>query len=105
STLNMPNQLRAHVNGALNHGLTPEELYEIVAHVAGYSGFPRGIEAMTVVNADGAAVFARLTGRDEASDPEAMLAVLEEQLGPIGTAAIEFAFGDIWARPQLSRRD
>ncbi len=131
STLTMPNQLRAHVNGALNHGLTPEELYEIVAHVAGYAGFPRGIEAMTVVNAvvaerlgdqaprpapaedkddgqrraDGAAVFARLTGRDESSDPEAMLAVLEEQLGPIGTAAIEFAFGDIWARPQLSRRD
>lgn len=129
--LGQPNQLRAHVNGALNHGLSPEEVREIATHVAGYAGFPRGLEAMKVVNeviaerlgdqappimpaeakddarrrADGAKVFAKLTGRDANVDPDEMCAVMEQQLGALGTAAIEFAFGDIWARPQLPLRD
>lgn len=40
-----PNQLKVHVRGALANGATPEEIREVLLHVAVYSGVPSGVEA------------------------------------------------------------
>lgn len=42
-------QLRLHVEGALNVGLTTEEIEEVVLHAVPYAGFPRAISAQAVV--------------------------------------------------------
>jgi 4-carboxymuconolactone decarboxylase len=39
-------ELRLHMRGALNLGITPEELKEIVVHVSQYSGVPTAIEGI-----------------------------------------------------------
>ena len=40
TALNREDELRGHVNGALNNGATPDEIYEVFVHAAGYCGFP-----------------------------------------------------------------
>lgn len=39
-------QLRAHMRGALNIGITPEELKELILHLSQYSGMPTAVEAV-----------------------------------------------------------
>ena len=52
--LGRPQELRLHMRGALNLGITKEELKEIIVHVSQYSGVPtaiEGIRAFTEVTA------------------------------------------------------
>lgn len=125
-------QLKAHVRGGINHGLTPEEIREIFIHMCGYAGFPRALNAMRVTNevlaemghapADGklpsaerlslnerrsraAPGLAQLTGGRLFDNMDTTLAGLEKQMGPIGTFAVDFVFGDIWQRKELNKRD
>ncbi|WP_019123230.1 carboxymuconolactone decarboxylase family protein [Brevibacillus massiliensis] len=42
-------QLSFHVHAALNVGMTPEEILEIVLHCGGYAGFPKACGALNVV--------------------------------------------------------
>lgn len=42
-------QLAVHVHGALNVGVTPAEIVEIVIQMAVYAGFPAALNAMFVV--------------------------------------------------------
>jgi 3-oxoadipate enol-lactonase len=42
-------QLARHVAAALRNGVEPSELLAMCAHVAGYAGFPRGLNALTVI--------------------------------------------------------
>lgn len=42
-------QLPFHINAALNVGITPNEIVEIVLHCTPYAGFPRGCGALAVV--------------------------------------------------------
>lgn len=129
--LHQTNQLAYYVPGGLNHGLTATEIREIMTHLAAYAGFPRALDAMDATNrilaelghgpgpeglpgserftdaqrrARGAAVMGRLSGND-APDPDAVLEAMAGRLGPLGAYGIDFAFGEVWARPQLSRRD
>lgn len=44
-----PDQLRNHFRGALNLGITPEELREVVLQASLYNGFPKAIQAMKVL--------------------------------------------------------
>jgi 4-carboxymuconolactone decarboxylase len=37
--------LESHINGALNHGATPEQLVQTMRMVAVYGGFPAALEA------------------------------------------------------------
>jgi len=39
-------ELRSHLNASLGMGITPEEMSEVIVHVAVYAGFPSGVEAM-----------------------------------------------------------
>jgi 4-carboxymuconolactone decarboxylase len=44
-----PRALRAHIEGALNHGATRDELVEVIRMIATYAGFPAAIEAWPVL--------------------------------------------------------
>jgi 4-carboxymuconolactone decarboxylase len=46
--LNRPEQLRFHLQNALNNGLTKEELIETITHLAFYSGWPNAMSAIMV---------------------------------------------------------
>jgi 4-carboxymuconolactone decarboxylase len=48
SALNRPHELRLHVRGALNNGLTTEEIKEIFLQVAIYCGVPAALDSMKV---------------------------------------------------------
>ncbi len=48
TALNRPNQLRTHVEGALNNGCTVEELREILLHAAVYAGLPAAVDSFRV---------------------------------------------------------
>jgi 4-carboxymuconolactone decarboxylase len=39
-------EMRLHMQGALNIGVTPEEIKELIIHVSQYSGVPTAIEAI-----------------------------------------------------------
>jgi 4-carboxymuconolactone decarboxylase len=47
--LNRPRELRLHIVGALNNGLTREEISEIVLQCAAYCGLPAARDALGVV--------------------------------------------------------
>ncbi len=44
-------QLALHIKGALHQGITPGQLRALCEHVAIYAGFPRGLNALKVVDA------------------------------------------------------
>ncbi|WP_339674006.1 carboxymuconolactone decarboxylase family protein [uncultured Zhongshania sp.] len=41
-------ELKGHVRGALNNGVSPEEIREIIIHASAYCGFPASLSAMRV---------------------------------------------------------
>ena len=45
TALNRPHEFQTHVRGALNNGLSREEIREILLQTAVYCGFPAAIEA------------------------------------------------------------
>lgn len=45
AVLNRHHELAVHVKGAVNNGLTREEIREALIHVIPYAGFPAGIDA------------------------------------------------------------
>lgn len=47
AALSKPNQIKAHVAGAIANGVTKEEIREILMHTSVYAGIPAGVEAMT----------------------------------------------------------
>lgn len=125
-------ELVLHTTVGLRHGLTRSEIEEINLHIAAYAGFPAAMAANRQMDAAfreaegveriegrepadhigdaerlrrGADVRASLTAGRAAADPEADLAAMRERLGDIGDWAMKWAFGEIWSRPQLSRRD
>ena len=131
TALHMPAELRIHALGALRNGLSRRQLGEIVMHVAGYAGFPVGVEGMRVLREafDSAPELdppevPDTSGPALADLPEdrwerarAVLAVLmpqrnrtplpvPEELTPDwGRWVAMTAFADLWARPGLSLRE
>jgi 4-carboxymuconolactone decarboxylase len=124
ATLNQLNQLRSHVRGGINHGLRRQEIEEVFVQLGGYAGFPRAIDAMTTARE----VLAEMEGADppEPSAPErkdddrrsadarsVMDRLSENQppgeagvdMGSFSGTAGRFAFGELWARDQLTRRE
>lgn len=125
-------ELRAHVAGGLNHGLRMEEIDEIFLQVGAYAGLPVALAGAGIANevfaerdgatsrktpaapldekdparrrADGLALLKTLLGQ-----PALDLAATEQQIlasqGAMGELVMDYAFGDVWMRPQLSRRD
>ena len=48
--LNRENELKIHIRGALNLGVSKEKIEEIILHVSHYSGFPTGVSANQILN-------------------------------------------------------
>jgi 4-carboxymuconolactone decarboxylase len=125
-------ELEAHTRNGLRHGLTRIEIEEILLHVAAYAGFPAAMASSRVIDAalraaegverlsertpaakksdterdrDAADVFRTIAGLKGESDPAANVARMEAMLGEVGVVAYRWAFGEIWCREELSRRD
>jgi 4-carboxymuconolactone decarboxylase len=49
AALGKQTELKGHVRGALNNGVTPEELREVMLHATVYCGFPSAIDAFRSV--------------------------------------------------------
>ncbi len=50
SALNRPHELKLHVRGAINNGLTKDEIKEVFLQVAIYCGVPAAIDAFRVAS-------------------------------------------------------
>ena len=48
SALNRPHEVRLHVRGALNNGLTREQIQEVLLQIAIYCGVPACLDSMKV---------------------------------------------------------
>jgi len=48
AALNRPHELKLHVRGAINNGLTKEEIREILLQVAVYCGIPAGLDSFRI---------------------------------------------------------
>ena len=48
TALNRPHEIRLHVRGAINNGVTREEIQEVVLQVAIYCGVPAALDAMKI---------------------------------------------------------
>jgi 4-carboxymuconolactone decarboxylase len=48
SALNKPHELRLHLNGALNNGLTKQDIQEVFLQVAIYCGVPAAVEGFRI---------------------------------------------------------
>ncbi|QEX22755.1 4-carboxymuconolactone decarboxylase [Hypericibacter adhaerens] len=48
SALNRPHELRLHLRGAVNNGLTKDEILEILLQVAVYCGMPAGLDSLRI---------------------------------------------------------
>lgn len=132
ATLGSTEELSLHTQVGLNHGLTQIEIEEILLHIAVYAGFPMAMQASRVVDdrfrtLDGverlpernpsarlsddertglaADVRQTLTGGRSNPDPSADFDAFVEALGDVGAIAYRWAFGDVWSRDELSRRD
>jgi 4-carboxymuconolactone decarboxylase len=49
TALNRPHELKLHAQGALNNGITPEEMREVVLQAAIYCGAPAALDSMRVI--------------------------------------------------------
>jgi 4-carboxymuconolactone decarboxylase len=51
TALGRPAELKLHVRGALNNGVTVEEIKEVLIHATVYCGIPAGLDAFKVAHA------------------------------------------------------
>ena len=125
-------ELRHHIQGGLHHGLTRDEIDEIMVQISAYAGVPFALGGAGIAGQ----VFAAVDGAEQRTQPPAPAVLKDdekrradgldvlntllgqpdmdmkfaesatiEQLGEMGRLVLDFAFGDVWSRPQLSRRD
>ena len=125
-------ELDLHTEIGVRHGLTRVEIEELLLHIAAYAGFPAAMASSRRIDAalrrvegverlegraaapgksdverdrDGVDVMRTLTAGRAAADPAVALERIVVDLGDVGTMAMRWAFGEIWCRPELSRRD
>jgi 4-carboxymuconolactone decarboxylase len=113
-TVEMPQQLEL----ALDNGVKPREISEIITHLAFYSGWPNALAAVAVAKD----VFARRDiRRDQLAAPSPPPLPLDEeaeaqraqrvgaQFGKVAPGVVQYTtdvlFRDLWLRPDLAPRD
>ena len=129
ASLGLTSAVTAFSRMGLRDGLTRAEIEEALIQVGGYAGMPFGNLALRAAaqhfdtlpdtdprepaaqksdgqrRADAVDVLRTLTDGRAASDPEQARAGMVETLGGVGELAYDFAFGELWSRDELSRRD
>lgn len=115
---NQPIEMPYHVRLALDNGVKPGEISEIVTHLAFYSGWANAMSAVAVVKD----IFAqRGIGADQLppASPELLPidqaaeerreASVQQNVGPVSSGLVhytrELLFHDLWLRPGLAPRD
>lgn len=111
-------EMAQYMNLALDNGLKPREISEIVTHLAFYSGWANAMSAVGVAKN----IFAmRHIGADQlpAASPrllplnqeaeERRASSVEQQLGKVAPGVVQYTtdvlFRDLWLRPDLAPRD
>ena len=51
AALNRPHEFQVHVRGALNNGVSVEEIQDVCIHIATYCGMPAGLESFRLAKA------------------------------------------------------
>ncbi|WP_155412879.1 carboxymuconolactone decarboxylase family protein [Yersinia frederiksenii] len=115
---NQPTELKHFIEVALDSGVTPAEVSEIITHLAFYSGWPNAMSAIAVTKD----IFQQ-RGVSAEQLPEASPTLLplnqeaekqraetvEKNVGPISPGLVKFTaaplFLDLWQRPALKPRD
>jgi alkylhydroperoxidase/carboxymuconolactone decarboxylase family protein YurZ len=102
-------EIRAHITRGLNNGLTQAEISELIAHVLVYSGFPTGVNAARVATEvfqqRGLPAVPPSTPRNR--EPVGPPAYPNSFPATPYLAALlnEWVYGEVWERPDLSKRD
>jgi 4-carboxymuconolactone decarboxylase len=113
-TIEMP----ANLNLALHHGVKPQEISELITHLAFYSGWGNAMAAVAVakdvfqqhgIGADQLPpVDPRPLPLDEATEARRAAGVAE-QFGAVAPGVVQYTtdvlFRDLWLRPDLAPRD
>jgi 4-carboxymuconolactone decarboxylase len=66
ASLNRPNEIKLHTRGALNNGVTPQEIQEVILQVAIYCGVPAALDSAKAINETIKAYEAENTGKNAA---------------------------------------
>lgn len=102
-------ELRGHLGRALDNGVTQEELSELITHVTFYSGWPTGSNASRVAaevfEARGLPLPTPITSMDPAPSGATQVRDAYPAAPYLGELLNTVLFGDVWERPQLSKRD
>lgn len=109
-------QIGAHVSRALDNGVKPGEIGELITHLAFYSGWPNAISAVTetkkvfderqiapVKNSEAARI--ELEAAAEAARSETVSTTVAPTAAALADLTNRVLFGDLWQRPDLSARD
>jgi 4-carboxymuconolactone decarboxylase len=111
-TIEMP----YHFNLALDNGVKPSELSEIIAHLAFYSGWANATAAVAVAKdvfgKRGIGELPADSGEhlpiDEVAEAQ-RAARVEQDVGPVAPGLVQYTsdllFHDLWLRPELAPRD
>lgn len=115
---NQPAELPFYLNRALDNGVTPGEISEIITHLAFYSGWPN---AMAAVKATRPVFAERKIGNDQLPPAKVQLLPLDmaaeenrarsvaENFGSIAPGVVHYTtdalFRNLWLRPGLAPRD
>jgi 4-carboxymuconolactone decarboxylase len=111
-------EMTYHFRLALDNGLKPSELSEIVFHLAFYAGWPNAMAAVVIAKDIFAergiridqlpAVSPTLLPMDPAAEKK-RAARVEADVGPVSAGLVEYTgsllFHDLWLRPNLAPRD
>ncbi|WP_029003222.1 (R)-mandelonitrile lyase [Azorhizobium doebereinerae] len=109
-------QIPGHVRRALDNGVTPGELGELITQLAFYTGWPNAVSAVTEVKTVfdergiGAVTASGVVPLTlEAAAEAARAATVNTAVAPTAPALADLTnrvlFGDLWRRPELSPRD
>lgn len=109
-------QIGHHVGRALDNGVKPEEIGELISHLAFYSGWPNAMSAVAetkkifderkigpVVDSDAARI--TLEAAAEAARANTVNTVVAPTAPILAELTNRVLFGDLWQRPDLSARD
>jgi len=109
-------QTGSHVRRALDNGVKPEEIGELITQLAFYTGWPNAMSAVTEtkkvfeergIGAVSHSEAARI--ELEAAAEAARSATVNSNVAPTASALADLTnrvlFGDLWQRPDLSARD
>ena len=123
TTVPSPDALRFHLTAGVAHGLKRSEIEEVMVQLGGYAGFPRALDGMRLareffreqgIEADRPSVAEPKDDDQRRSEARSVLAVMTSNqvldevrvdMGAFTGTAGRFAFGDLWARAEISRRD